>query len=461
MSDRRVLVAVLATLLAVVVSNNNAGSLAQPAIAEAFGAGPADVGWVVFGFASALALSTAVWGGIAARFGLGPSIAAGIALVAIGSVVAALAPTLPVLIAARVLQGLGAGSIPTLSASIVSRRFEPATRPRALGAIVAGVSIGLAAGPLLGGIALELAGWRGPVAFGILAAPAALLLVREERHPDPSRRLDPLGAVILGAAVVALTFTLNRLPVLGVAGPTMASAAILVLAVPLLVRRSAGHGSLVPRSIVGHPTFRRVVALGAVGMSAFLGTTILVPVAAAGAHGLTGIELGLVLVPLATASALASLQNGRVQAWLGRDGTTILSLSLLAASTTLLGLLGPGVPPAVTAVALALLGIGFGLLGPPLINEISQAFGDGDRPVALGLYNLVFFLGGSAGGAISTALVQSGIELPVFAGRPVAGYSTAELLLAVAPAATVAILLARRGVVARRGRVSGGSAASP
>jgi len=207
---------VLATLVAVVVANNSASSLAQPAISDAFGAGPADVGWIVFGFGSAFAVATALWGGLTGRFGLGRCLAAGIALFAGGSLVAAFAPTLPLLVAARVVQGAGAGAIPTLSASAIALQFDGPERSRALGTIVASVGLGLAAGPLLGGLTLELVGWQGPVAFGILAAPAAVLLARYPFPRPTGAVLDVRGAALVAAGVIGLTFAVNRLPVRGI-----------------------------------------------------------------------------------------------------------------------------------------------------------------------------------------------------------------------------------------------------
>ena len=276
-ADRRVLLAVLATLVAIVVSNNSAGSLAQPAIGEAFGAGPADVGWIVFGFASAFAVATALWGGIAARSGIGPALAIGVTLFSVGSLASALAPSLPMLVAARIVQGLGAGAIPTWGQSAIALRLEGADRFRALGTIIAAVATGLAAGPLLGGLALELVGWRGPVAFGVIAAPAAVLLAREARARERTGGLDLPGAFLVVVAVLGLTFSVNRLPVDGFGAPTYASLALLAGAFPLLVRRSTRPGSFVPLRIVGDPAFRRVVFQGALGSSAFLGTLVLNP----------------------------------------------------------------------------------------------------------------------------------------------------------------------------------------
>lgn len=441
--DRRRLLAVLAALVFVVVSNNSAGSLAQPAIGVAFDAGPGDVGWVVFGFSLAFAVATAVWGGLARYVGLGPALAAGTILFAVGSLIAPLSPSLPLLVAARIVQGLGAGAIPTLSAAIVARRYDGAERSRALGTIVAAVGVGLAAGPLLGGLALEAFGWRGPVALGILALPAAVVFLREDTDRDRSVPLDALGALLVSVAVVALTFSLNRLPILGLVPITMTFLAVTVLATTLVAVRARRPNAFLPARIVAHPDFLRVVALGAVGMSAFFGSLILVPVAAAAAHGLTGLALGLVLLPMAVAGAITSFNNGRVEAWLGRRRTTQASLASTAVGAVLLAALGAGVPPAVTALALVPLGIAFGLLGPPLLNELTVAFDGADRGVAVGTYNLAFFMGGAVGGALATALVQVGLEIAPFAGRPVPGFSTAELLLAVGPVVAIIVLVVR------------------
>lgn len=441
----RLLVGVFAFLALIVVANNSAGSIAQPAIAKAFHAGPADVGWVVFGFGTSFAIATAIWGGLAGRLGFGASLATGVALMSGGSVLAAFAPSLPTLIAARVIQGFGAGAIPTLSATMIARRFDGASRSQALGTVIAGVVAGIALGPLLGGVALELVGWQGPMAFSVIAAPAAVLLyARGGRERDSGARIDLVGASLVAIAVASTTFTLNRIPVLGIAVPTVASFATLAAALMLIARRSERAGAFVPRRIVNDPTFRRVAALGSLGMSAFLGTLVIVPIAAARAHGLSGLALGFIILPLAIVAAVASLNNARVQQRLGRRRTTLVSLIATSVGSAGTGMLGAGTDPIFMAAALTPLGLGFGLLQAPLVNELTVAFADHDRPQALGLYNLMFFLGGAAGAAVATAFVQSAIELPWLAGRAVPGFSTAALLLALGPAIAGALLLLRR-----------------
>lgn len=432
-------------LIAIVVANNSAGSLAQPAIAEAFQAGPADVGWVVFGFSATFAVATVLYGGIARRVGLGPSLALGVALFAVGSAAAVFAPNLLALIVARLVQGAGAGAIPTLSATLIARRFGGVDRARALGTTVGAVATGLAVGPLVGGLALELAGWQAVVAFGILAAPIIPNLFVTDRERDPRLRLDVRGAMLITLVALSATFVLNRAPVLGPGPVPLAAIAVLCLGAVALVRHSIDRPhAFLPGRILGAPAFRRVVFLGAVGMSAFLGSVALVPVAAARAHALSGVSLGIVLLPMAVAAAAASSQNARVQSRLGRRATTAAGLFALGGGAAVVGLMGAAAPPPLIATALAPVGAGFGLLGTPLLNELTVAFEGPDQPLAVGAYNLVFFLGGGTGAAIATALVQVGFELPPLSGRAVPGFSTAEILLAIAPLLAVLVLVRAR-----------------
>jgi len=395
----------------------------------------------VFGFGTTFAIATALWGGLARRFGLGRCLAIGVGLLVTGSVAAVLAPSLEALIVARMLQGIGAGATPTLAHASVARMFDGPARTTALGTIVASVGLGLAVGPILGGVALELFGWRGPMAIGLLALPAAFVLGRITGRGDPAARIDHLGAVLLAIAVTAVTFLLNRLPVLGLGPVTVGATLMLVVVAAALVRRSARSGAFIPRRIAAEPAFWRVAVLGTLGMAAFGGSLVLVPVAVARAHGLDGLGLGVMLLPMAVLAAFASRRSGRVQARLGRRRTTLVSLTCLAASATVVGLVGPGVPPHVMAVLLVPLGVGFGLLQSPLVNEISVAFGDADRPLALGLYNLCFFVGGASGGAIATALVGRGLDLPGLGGGTLPGFTTAEIVLAAAPLAAITLLL--------------------
>lgn len=435
--SRRLVLGTLAGLVIIVVANNSMGSLAQPAIAAAFLVGPADVGWVVFGFSVSFAISTAVWGAIGRRYGVGRALAVGIVLLSLASAVAAFAPSLPLLVAARVVQGFGAGAIPTLGNALIGRHFTGPSRTAALGAIVGSVGTGLAVGPLLGGLLIELAGWRAVVGFSVLAVPAAALILRADRQQgDPSARFDLLGALLVATVALSAVLTLNRLPVAGLAPITLLALALFALALPALGWHSLVRGgNFLPREVLIEPNYRRLVALGAIGMSAFLGSLVIVPLALERAQGLTGLALGLLLLPMALTSAILSPTNGRITARLGHARTARLSLGLLALGPVLLALIGPTGSVTALAAALVPLGAGFALLNAPLIDQLMSVFEGPLAPVAVGSYNLVFFLGGSFGAALSTALLHARVGLPFLpAVGAEPGFVSAALLLSVLPA---------------------------
>lgn len=421
--------------------------MAQPAIAAAFGAGTGDVGWVVFGYSASFAIMTAVYGSLARRFGLVPCLSAGVVLVATGAAAATLAPSLAILIVARVAQGIGAGAIPTLTMALISRRMSGPVRARALGINVAAVGVGFASGPLFGGILLDLFGWRGAMALGMLVAPAAIAIWRFD--PDRGRRsarLDAPGIALLAVAVLALVFAVNRFPVLG-PQPAVVAAAALALGVGVVLHRrlATAAAPVVPLAILHDRALLGLMVLGFTGQAAFLGAVVVVPVAAARVAGIDGVSLGAVLVPMAIAIGLLSPRNGLLVARIGRRATTGIAHLVIAAGVLSLGLGGPELPPLALAVGLVVAGVGFAFLNAPLVGDVARRFDGDDRSIALGIYNLAFFLGSATGAAVSTALVQAGWELPWLGERDLPGWSSALVLLALGP-----LLLGLAGVAGIR-----------
>jgi MFS transporter, DHA2 family, metal-tetracycline-proton antiporter len=436
------LLASLATLVVIVVANNSMGALAQPDIQRDFGVGPADVGWVVFGFSATFAVATAVWGALGRRFGIGRGLAAGIALLSAASVGAALAPDLPTLLGARVLQGAGAGAIPTLGTALVGSRFSGPRRAGALGVIIGGVGLGQAVGPVLGGVLIDLFDWHAVVGFSVLAAPAALIVLLADPAPgERDARLDALGALLVGVAALSAVLLLNRLPVLGVAPLTVGALVVLALALAGVGWHSVLRGgSFLPREVLLDPTYRRLVVLGAVGMSAFLGTLVIVPIAVAAATGRAGLELGLLLVPMALTTAVLSPANARVTRRIGSHAAVRLSLSMLALGPLILAVIGAAAPAPAIALALLPMVVGFSLLNAPLMDALMHRFEGGLAPIAVGSYNVIYFFGGAMGAALSSALIQRDIHLPLLSDIVGSGYGTALVLLAVVPALAVLVL---------------------
>ena len=415
------------------VANTSASAVSQPAIAGAFDAGPADVGWVVFGYSGAFAVATALYGRLAARFGLGRTLAFGILLLAFGSFIAVVAPTLPVVIAARIIQGTGSGAIPTLSVAILATRFSPERRRFAYGIVTAVVGIAQALGPMIGGLLVDLVSWRAAVAIGMLISPvAAFVWYDQPQRGDPTNRLDYAGAGFVLLMIGGFVFTMNRLPVEGAGFLTGGAILAAVLGAALSARRAKQHPApFIPLPVVLDRGYLPLVAAGFVGSASYLGTIVGLPSALARVHVIDAIGIGLVLVPAAASVAVASTVNGIVVRRFGHGGATVVSLLFLFVGTGLFAVLGIDRSLASIAVIGIPLGLGFGLLTPPLVDAVTERFEGPNQSIAIGIFYLGFFLGGSTGGAVTTGIIQRNLSVPlVGSGLPVAEAALCALALA-------------------------------
>jgi hypothetical protein len=114
---------------------------------------------------------------------------------------------------------------------------------------------------------------------------------------------------------------------------------------------------------------------------------------------------------------------------------------MLAAGPALIAFVGSAAPGPVLAACVLPIGVGFGLLSPPLLSAVTGEFPQSDQPIAVGTFNVLFFFGGAVGAALSTAFVQQGFALGIFDGWPLPAYASAELLLCVAPLVAAAAAL--------------------
>ncbi len=433
------------------VANTSASAVSQPAIARTFGAGPADVGWVVFGYSGTFAVATALYGRLAARFGVGRTLSFGILLLAFGSLVAVAAPALPVVIAARIIQGAGSGAIPTLSVAILATRFPPERRQFAYGIITAVVGVAQALGPIIGGLLVDLISWRAAVAVGVLISPVAIFIWRDTpQRGDPTRRLDYAGAGAVMLMIGGFVYAINRFPVDGATLVTGGAVLIAVLGSVVTASRSKRHPApFIPLSVVRDRGFLPLAIAAFAGSATYLGTIVALPSALSRVYEIDAVGIGLVIVPAAASVALASTINAVAVRRLGHTATTLISLLFLLAGTSLLAVLG--IDRGLGSVALMgiPLGIGFGLLTPPLVDAVTKRFEGPTQSIAIGIFYLGFFLGGSSGGAMSTGIVQRDLSVPLLGS----GFPVAEAGLAVVALAGAAMVA--RSMVTRPEREPG------
>jgi MFS family permease len=370
---------------------------ALPALSAGLGLGAGGTSGVMIAYALGFAVGTASFGHLADVVGAALVLRIGLPLLAAGAVLAAASPTLPPLLAGRVVEGIGAGSVPVFSLVALASIADQGRRRREIGAFTAVLTATSAAVLLAGGALADLLGWR-----TLLAVPAAaLLFLPALRHVAgaavaPAQRLDLGGIVLLAALSGGLLLGLqvsSRHAVVrevGAVGLGCAAAAGVGLA-----RRGAGAGGVLPRSLVLSPRFVGRAVVGAVLFAAYFGLLVAAPLLLGAPRHWSPVHLGLVMLPAGCAGALAS----RLAGGAGAGGARTSLLCAVAVAGLALAAAWPSSPvPLVAALALASAALGWGHV--VLVDGLADELASVQRGIAMGLFNLAVFFGGGVGATV-------------------------------------------------------------
>ena len=394
----------LGLLFGLASTGSSAVAVALPALSADLGISLGVSAWVISGYALTLAITTAVYGRIADLAGVRAPLTVGVTLMASGALVAALAPTVEVLVVGRLLQGAGAAAVPVLGIAVVSLRYDGVARAGALGR-VAGVAAAVGClGPLMGGLLEGWLGWRAVVALpvvGLLLGPA---LWSVTPSTGTGGRLDVKGALLVGAAASGLVLLVQS-PSSGVVIAAV-GAVLLLVAVPLVaVRVRRRPQGFLPRAVVTEPVVVRSALAAAAIPAAWFALLVAVPAVLA-ARGWEPLEIGVALVPSAVTGFLAPKVSGPLLVRLGPARALAVSGGV-ASAALLLGALGGLTGSAVLLVAaVVLVTVAFGLGHPALMAAVGGAVPPDVRGVALGIAMLVFLVGGGVGSAVVGGLGQ-------------------------------------------------------
>ncbi|MBB3897554.1 MFS transporter [Roseococcus suduntuyensis] len=423
-----------------VVPLDSALNIAFPAITAHFGLALPGIQWIVISYVLTYGSLMLGIGRLGDILGHARVFRAGLVVSAVACLLCALAPSYPVLLACRVLQGVGAALVISCGPALVTAQVPEALRPRALGLYGLMFAAGSVLGPLLGGVLVAAFGWPGVFWFRTPLSLLALLLAwRLPGAPLPARRepFDALGAVLLAAAIGGLLLAVNQARHLE---QGLAPALLLLAAL-------AGWGFLARSRRVAHPVLDLSVfrlpgfaALNtAVVLAHMAGFAVLlfVPYHLVGVAGLPTGWGGLVLAVSATGSMAASLAagwgTGRVPAALlvrlgvGCTGLGLAAIAFWSAATPLPWMLA----------ALLLHGAGLGLLTVAHAEIVTGSLPRAQRGVAGSLAMMTRTLGVVMAASLLTLVFE---QVP---GGFQAGFA-ASLGVAAALCALALVLLARR-----------------
>lgn len=455
----RALLVVVAFSVFVIVMNGSMTNVALPTIAREFGATEAQAGWVITGYLLVFAVGVPLYGRLSDVYSLRKIFCVGLAGFALGSLVCALAPSLPVLVAGRMMQAAGGAAIPALSSTSVARLLPPGRRGGALGLIVSSVGVGGAIGPVVGGIVVQFAGWHalfyGTLFLGILLLPAALRVL-PETPPEGGVSFDLPGGVLLALTAGLALFAVTEGQPLGLSSPIILGSCVgaLLSGAAFARRITRIPAPFVSPRLLTNGSYLACSAVGFFGMLANLTSIVFVPLLLLEVNGLEAGAAGLALAPGAVAVALLSPLAGRVSDRTGPGPPILLGLFALFLSLLVLSTFGAGGPYLVVMLGMLGVGVGFAGFTSPNTNATANTLPREEIGVGLGIYQMLFFLGGGAGPAVVGSFLAARPPAlravnPFYAGDAgAAPFSDAFLLLALC--ALVAMAAAGYGLRARR-----------
>lgn len=423
-------------------------TVAFPALQRQFGAGLASVQWVSLAYLLVLTALLVPAGRWSDRIGRKLMYLYGFVLFAVSSAACGLAPSLAALVVLRVVQAAGAALLQANSVALVVTSVPAQTRRAALGVQAAAQAVGLAAGPVIGGLLVAAAGWRWVfflnVPVGLVAVVAGSCLLPRTRGPagqllsgcSPAGQpgTDPGGTVLLAAAATAGMLAISALSGLGAPAWTAAGcAAVAALTGAALVRheRRVAAPLLDLRTMAASGTSSAL--LGA--LCAYLvlfGPLVLFPQVVT-ARGGSAESAGLLLAALPCGFGLAAAVADRLlpTGWPNRR-RCLLGGAVTAGCAAALAV---PAPDAVSVVLLGLLGIGLGIYTPANNAEIMAAVPAKDAATAGGMVNMTRGIGT----ALGVAVVALGLHVGALLRSADSGRTAAMAAIAAAALLTVAL----------------------
>ncbi|BEL03264.1 MFS transporter [Actinoplanes sichuanensis] len=405
------------------------------------------VTWVLTAWLLAASVATPLMGRVADIIGKDRTLLVALAAIALGCLVAALAPNIGVLIAARVLQGLGAAVFP-VSFGIIRDEFPPDRVASAIGTLAAVIATGSGVGIVLAGPIVGFLDWRWlfwiPMAVVTVVGVVAWRVVPASPVRSPGR-INIGSAILLAGWLVALLLPLSKGAVWGWgSGRTLG---LFALAIALLVGWMAAElraaEPLIDMRMMRLPavwtTNLAAMLFGAAmfGVFAFLPQLMQVPAASGYGFGATVTEAGLLMAPMLVAMAVFGSLSGPLTRWVSNKAQLLWGSAMGTTACLVLALAHD--QKWTVSLAAAVFGIGLGLIYSSMINLIVQSVPRHQTGAASGMNTNIRTIGASIGTALVSAIVTAH---PGAHGLPAeTGYTMSFLLLAVASAAAFGVSL--------------------
>ena len=379
----------LGTMLAPL--NSTMIAVALPGVMDDFGVGVASAGWLITGYLAAMASLQPVAGKLGDRLGRRRLVIGGLLAFGATSVGAALAPNLWVLLAFRTLQAVAGALIVPNGAALLREAVPEGRRGRSFGSLGVAIALAAGAGPPIGGILVEAAGWRAIFyANLVLVAPAVALGLR--CLPRPKLAAATVHFDVPGALLLPIVISVGV-------------AAAVTLGVAFAVQELR-H----PDPVFQPRLFRRrafAAANGGIGLANLSMYTLLlsVPLLLIDRDGASSLRTGMVLATLSASMIVLAPVGGRLADRFGRRLPTVFGLAVLAIGALPIAMGGADIDMTTLVVGLSLVGSGLALATPGLQATSVESVRPEQTGAAAGVYSTSRYIGSILGSAIMAGLL--------------------------------------------------------
>lgn len=413
MSHRQIMEALtglLAAFFTAILSSTIVAN-ALPTIMSELKGTQTDFAWVITAALLANAATTPIWGKLADLFDKKLLVQLSIVVFVAGSVMAGLSETIPLLLTARVIQGVAMGGLTALAQAIIGSMIPPRDRGKYSGYMGGVMAVGTAGGPLLGGFIVDSPlGWRWTFFVCVPLAVVALILLQvtlKIPHVKRPAKIDWLGSILLTSGVSLLLIWVSF-----AGNPDyydwwswqsglMVGGGVLLLALLVLVE-SKVEQPIIPLKIISERTTAlAILASVAVGVAMFGSSTFLGQYFQV-ARGATPTEAGLLTLPMIAGNLIGSVVSGQLISRTGKWKRYLVGGSiLLIAGLGLAGTVDHTTELWLTGVYTAILGLGLGMVMQNLVLAVQNTVKAADIGTASA--SVAFFR--SVGGAIGVSVL--------------------------------------------------------
>ena len=388
-------------------------NVALPKIGEDLNASTSALQWILNGYLLTLASLILLGGSLGDRLGRRRVFRAGVALFTLASLLCAIAPTVELLVFARLIQGIGGALLTPGSLAIIEASFRPTDRARAIGAWSGLGGVATAFGPLLGGWLIAAISWRAifliNLPIGIFVAWAASGHVPESRDPSATGKLDLSGATLAAIGLGGTTYALIEAPEGGKTAAVVVTALIGIASlIGFFVRERRAADPMLPLSIFSSRQFSAAnavtfVVYAALGVFFFLFVSFLQI-----SMGYTPIEAGSASLPVTFLMLVGSARAGDLAQRIGPRIPLTLGPLIIAAGLLLLAQINPGDSYIASVLpGILVFGIGLTLVVAPVTATVLAAVDSSHSGVASGVNNAVARVAGLI--AVAVVPIISGI----------------------------------------------------